>query len=79
MLTLVGTTAHFSPFWEKVGNWGSILAPLEIRRGTLNLTFSVRWSFKVVNFEYESPSRLHWLDFIVDFIDFGRDRNIDVF
>jgi hypothetical protein len=50
MLTLVGTTAHFSPFWEKIGNWGSILAPLEIRRGTLNLTFSVRWSFKVVKF-----------------------------
>ena len=25
MLTLVGTTAHFSPFWEKIGNWGSIL------------------------------------------------------
>ena len=50
MPTPVGGTAHFSPFWEKIGNWGSILAPLEIRRGTLNLTFSVRWSFKVVKF-----------------------------
>jgi hypothetical protein len=79
MLTLVGTTAHFSPFWEKIGNWGSILAPLEIRRGTLNLTFSVRWSFKVVKFWYKSCSQMHKVDFIVDFMDFGPCRKIVVF
>ena len=50
MPTPVGGTAHFSPFWQKMRNSRAILAPLEIRRGTLNLTFSVRWSFKVVKF-----------------------------
>jgi hypothetical protein len=50
MPTPVGGTAHFSPFWQKMRNSRAILAPLEIRKGTLNLTFSVRWSFKVVNF-----------------------------
>ena len=50
MPTPVGGTAHFSPFLQKIGNSSAILAPLEIRRGTLNLTFSVRWSFKDVKF-----------------------------
>ncbi len=78
-LTVIRGCRFLEPFQQKMENPVSILAPLEIRKGTLNLTFSVRWSFKVVKFWYKSLSHLHKVDFIVDFLDFGVYRKIDVF
>ena len=50
MLGVTRGTRIWELFLQKTEIPRSILAPLEIRKGTLNLTFSVRWSFKVVKF-----------------------------